>query len=812
MAKSDVLVRMKADTQNYDANIAKARRQLDQFRKDNLSLGGVLKQTSSSLLGMAAQYASVAAAIGAVGAAIKGNIDTARGFEKSMSQLSSLTGMVGDDLNKLKEYAIELGSTTTLSASEVADAFKMIGSQQPQLLASGEALKAVTKNAITLAEAAGIDLATASQTLSTSINQMGGDSNNAERYINVLAAAAQNGAGDIAWLGEAITKSGTTAKAVGTDYEELVANLEQLAKAGFDASTAGTALRSIIMNLEKQANNDFKPSIVGLTQAFENLGKANLSIVGYQEIAGKMFASQAKALADAAGEAKNMTAAITGTNTAEEQAKTNTDNLEGSIKSLSSAWEGFNLHLNSSNGLFRDIVDGLKDIVVWADNVIVKLGEIPNPENIITKSLQEVGSNIDDKGNYIKRPAQKGAAGFDWDNGTWKPGYSGAIYNSATGQTELPEITVAGTKRTKPTPKKENKKTVKEEKDDFEEIIGLIPNAEEAVRSLQQQISESWDEGEIEKLTKKLEVAQKELQRLKDIGKPKELANGISGFNAQTMGVWMSGRQSDLSKAAYGSSDYNSIVSNIADMETIKSIMEQRMKAGVNAVDTDGIMESLWERVFDGENIPNDVWQSMVDAINEKLNEMNIQPIKINFETGKMEPVISDVDKLKKTISMTASVVGTIGQAFNAIEDPAAKVASIVAQAIANIALAYSQALAKDVGSKFNIFGFIAASASAMISMATTIASIHQATGYAEGGIVKGNSYSGDNMMFGGDGLYGLNAGELVLTKAQQGNLAQSLQNNGQTIRVVGKIAGKDLFICAENWAKSVGKGEFVTW
>ena len=448
MANGDVLIRMKADVSNYDANIAKARQQLNNFRKDNLTLGGVLKQTQSSLLSTAARFASVTAAVTALGSAFADNIATARKFEVSMSQLSSLTGMVGNDLNKLKEYAIELGSSTTLSASQVADAFKMIGSQQPQLLESGEALKAVTKNAITLAEAAGIDLATASQTLSTSINQMGGDSSNAERYINVLAAASQKGAGDIAWLGEAITKSGTTAKAVGTDYEELVANLEQLAKAGFDASTAGTALRSIIMNLEKQANSQFKPSVVGLTQAFENLGKANLDIVGYQELTGKMFASQAKALADAAGEAKNMTVAITGTNTAEEQAKTNTDNLEGSIKALSSAWEGFNLHLNSSNGIFRDVVDGLKDIVVWADKVITKLGEMPNPEDVLTKNMTELGPNVDDKGNYIKRPAQKGAVGFDWNSGTWRSGYTGAIYNGATGQTELPEVTVSGTRRT----------------------------------------------------------------------------------------------------------------------------------------------------------------------------------------------------------------------------------------------------------------------------------------------------------------------------------------------------------------------------
>lgn len=314
------------------------------------------------------------AAFGALNKAIGDNIETAKNFEKSMSQLSSLTGMVGSDLEKLKGYAIELGSSTTLSASQVADAFKMIGSQQPQLLASGEALKAVTKNAITLAEAAGIELSDAAKTLSVSINQMGGDSNNAERYINVLAAASQKGAGDIVWLGEAITKSGTTAKAVGTDYEELVANLEQLAKAGYDASTAGTALRSIIMNLEKQANQQYKPSVVGLTEAFKNLGEANLTLTEYQGIAGKMFAAQAKALADAAAEAKNMKEEITGTNIAEDQAKTNTDNLDGSLKSLASAWEGLNLHINDSNGFLRTCVDWLKDVVVWADQAFTAAG------------------------------------------------------------------------------------------------------------------------------------------------------------------------------------------------------------------------------------------------------------------------------------------------------------------------------------------------------------------------------------------------------------------------------------------------------
>ena len=241
------------------------------------------------------------------------------------------------------------------------------------------------------------------------------------------------------------------------------------------------------------------------------------------------------------------------------------------------------------------------------------------------------------------------------------------------------------------------------------------------------------------------------------------------------------------------------IAANETRINQIKLLGEQAHgKLMGGSVSTEGI--KMGSFAFDGESL-----QKNLDYV---LDQIKVKPIVVPLETTK-----NNIEGITKAAKTTAQVVGTIGQAFNAIEDPAAKVAAVVAQAIANVALAYSQALAKDVGSKFNIFGFIAASASAMISMATTIASIHQATGYAEGGIVKGNSYSGDNMMFGGDGLYGLNAGELVLTRAQQGSLAQSLQNGGgQTVRVVGKIAGKDLFICAENWAKSAGKGEFVTW
>ena len=63
MANKDFLFRAKADTRNYDANIAKAKQQLDGFAKANLSTGGVMKQMSSSLVATAAKFASFGAAV-----------------------------------------------------------------------------------------------------------------------------------------------------------------------------------------------------------------------------------------------------------------------------------------------------------------------------------------------------------------------------------------------------------------------------------------------------------------------------------------------------------------------------------------------------------------------------------------------------------------------------------------------------------------------------------------------------------------------------------------------------------------------------
>ena len=375
---------------------------------------------------------------------------------------------------------------------------------------------------------------------------------------------------------------------------------------------------------------------------------------------------------------------------------------------------------------------------------------------------------------------------------------------------------------------------IKEEKDDFEEIVGLIPNAQEAVRSLQQQISQSWDEGEIAKLTADLKVAQEELQRLQNIGKETKetpMVQGLSGFNQETMSAWMQGRQSDLSKAEYGSPDYSSIMGNIADMNIIKSILEQSVNAGINAAEfnvapmwdkifgealPEGMegtlseaLSEMYENAFDGMDIDDSAFEALVGKINEKLKDMGIDPIEIPIKT-----VDKDVKAIAKSASITADVVGSIGDAFNAIEDPAAKVAGTVMQAIASIALGYAQATVQ--ATSMGPWAWVAFAATGLATMLSTISAIHSSTGYAEGGMIKGNSYSGDNiggMVDGGaGGFVGLNAGEIVLNKSQQTALASQLQGNGiNGINLSGRIKGTDIILSVDRSLQLQGK-QLLTW
>ena len=207
-----------------------------------------------------------------------------------------------------------------------------------------------------------------------------------------------------------------------------------------------------------------------------------------------------------------------------------------------------------------------------------------------------------------------------------------------------------------------------------------------------------------------------------------------------------------------------------------------------------------------------DEWENYKDTITDSIGSIgeamsNLTEWTADYDpyTEKMKELTKAAKAQKMAMGMASQAVSNLGAAFQNIDDPGAKAAGTVMQALASIALGFAQAAAaKDTtASGWAWLGWVAAG---LAAMATSIATVHNLTGFAQGGIVEGNSYSGDNIPI------MANAGEVVLTKAMQGNLASSLQDNGmQNMNIAGRIKGTDIILAIDRSLKIEGK-QLLTW
>ena len=281
----------------------------------------------------------------AIGAAAGKSVEE---FNKSLKDLSALTGMAGQDLKDIGDSAVDLSMKFGTSATSIVDSFKLIGSQAPQLLQDKEGLEAVTEAAIVLSKAAGIEVEQAAKGITTVMNQMGVSATEATGIINSLAAGSKNGAGDVAYLQTAIEKAGTQASNAGLSYQQLIGTIETLAPKFSSADVAGTSLSGTLVRLTTQSNNEFNPAVVGLDKALENLDKANLSAADKLKLFGQSNLVAANTLIENREALKDMTAAVSDTNTAYDQMETKGGSLEGSFAKLKASWDAFMIALGES--------------------------------------------------------------------------------------------------------------------------------------------------------------------------------------------------------------------------------------------------------------------------------------------------------------------------------------------------------------------------------------------------------------------------------------------------------------------------------
>lgn len=212
---------------------------------------------------------------------------------------------------------------------------------------------------------------------------------------------------------------------------------------------------------------------------------------------------------------------------------------------------------------------------------------------------------------------------------------------------------------------------------------------------------------------------------------------------------------------------------------------------------------------------PPSVWEEYADGIKKTFGTIgdgmdNLTEWTNNFDpyTDKMKELTKAAKQQQMAFGMAGQAADNLGAALAGMDDPAARAAGTVISAIANIALGFGQAVAQ--AGSMGPWAWLAYVAAGTAALATTISTVHSLTGYAQGGIVKGNSYSGDNIYGGPDAM--VNAGELVLTKAQQSTLASQLQEGGmRNLNLSGRIRGTDIILSVDRTLSLEGK-QLLTW
>lgn len=285
--------------------------------------------------------------------------------------------------------------------------------------------------------------------------------------------------------------------------------------------------------------------------------------------------------------------------------------------------------------------------------------------------------------------------------------------------------------------------------------------------------------------------------------KADDQTRGLSITTSRGIAAWKQMQGEALSGMEYGSQERRDTMANMTDTTTFENLLNFADVHNINVPQE--VKDTLAEKLMEGVDVKDEDFESLITSINEKLQETDIEPIKVNFETGGIDTVKKDAKDTTKAWSAAASAMSQVSGAMKSIEDPSVKIMGIIGEAIANVALAFAQASSKE--SKNGIWGWIAAVAAGTATMISTIASIRSATAgsYAQGGIIPGNSPTGDLL------TANVNSGELILNRAQQDNLAVQLtESSAMGQNLVAEISGEKFLVMLDTVGRRKGKGRLT--
>lgn len=265
-------------------------------------------------------------------------------LDSQMHDLSAVAGVTGEGLKQIETFARQSAKAFGTDAAVAVEGYKLLLSQlSPELGKYPEALSAMGDCIQTTSKLMGGDGVAAAQVLTTAMNQYGvsledptAASAEMARMMNVMAAAGQAGSAELPAISAALQQCGMAAKAANVSFEETNAAIQVLDKAGKKASEGGVALRNVLGQLskgrfiEKQAREELEKAGIdvvaigdnskGLKERLEMLKPMLNDSALLSKFFGVENANAARALIQGTDALQGFTDAVTGTNSATEQA------------------------------------------------------------------------------------------------------------------------------------------------------------------------------------------------------------------------------------------------------------------------------------------------------------------------------------------------------------------------------------------------------------------------------------------------------------------------------------------------------------
>ncbi|WP_418831995.1 phage tail tape measure protein [Phocaeicola sp.] len=760
---ADLFTRLLLDTKGFDRNITKAQKEV-----------GAFASVSKGVFGGLAKFGGYVAAFAGISTSIHAAVTANMEFEKSLSTLRAITGVTAEELNYFRAEAIRMGMDSTQSATQMVEAFKLIGGQMPELLKNKTALTQTAEAAVTLAEAAELDVPTAAKALTGALNQMGQSSNHAREYINILAAASQEGAAEIPYLNAAIEKAGGTATVVGVKFSDLVASIEAIAPRVTEASTAGISLRNVFLTLESQADARLRPSVVGLSKALENLAAMNLDATQMTKMFGRETVTAAIALLQERDNFEELRKKIVDTNAAYDMARTNNDNLAGSVSKLENAWASLVNSFSKSNGFLQWVIDDITYLVNKVTELTMSADELAE-----RKYAGEKQTEVDESNKRIRAYMDSGM--------TKEQALNKEILTANTMYPEAAALEVRKRQLEKLT-----KQATQERLVSFNDVSS--PETAKAMLEMKKLVELSQREylmrqaiyDNVEAQRKEMEAAAKAQE---DINK--ETANAANPDiprigSAAYLDKEITAKRKEVS-LAISDKDRLRLSQELDELVKQRRYMDLEIK-----YKTDFISDTRQRK-------------DMAKAMKEfrdmaQLPDFSNEKIKWENPLGKEQT--DSVNEYANALQSVSSIMGSLGGLIKGNSDNMAEWALSSAANIAQmIVQLQALATANGVASAFSAPwpANLAAVATVMSTVASIFSSLPQ---FAEGGIVGGSSFFGDKL------LARVNSGEMILNRDQQRTLYSLTETDRAASVNIGfdKVRGSDIYLSLSNYMKKTGK------